>query len=166
MLAALHFTAQKLVTKMKLKCPFILFHISTVVLILAESSQPPFACDSSNPLTKSYPFCKPTLPINQRVQDLISRLTLDEKISQLGNTAPPISRLGIPQYQWWSEALHGIAYFPNLSSGMYFNGTIKSATSFPQVILTAASFDVHLWYRIGQASIYKDHFFFVSSSTY
>ncbi|KAA3465297.1 putative beta-D-xylosidase 7 [Gossypium australe] len=129
---------------MKLKYPFVLIHISTVVLILAESSRPPFACDSSHPLTKSYTFCKPTLPINQRVQDLISRLTLDEKISQLVNSAPPIPRLGIPEYEWWSEALHGVAYFPGLHTGMSLNGTIQSATSFPQVILTAASFDVSL----------------------
>jgi len=74
---------------------------------------------------------------------------LDEKISQLVSTAPPIARLGIPGYQWWSEALHGVA---NVGPGIHFNGIIKSATSFPQVILTAASFDTHLWYRIGQVS--------------
>ncbi|KAG8503898.1 hypothetical protein CXB51_001855 [Gossypium anomalum] len=156
-LPALYFTAQKIVTKMKLKYPFVLIHISTVVLILAESSRPPFACDSSHPLTKSYPFCKPTLPINQRVQDLISRLTLEEKISQLVNSAPPIPRLGIPEYEWWSEALHGVAYFPGLHTGMSLNGTIQSATSFPQVILTAASFDAvgreaRAVYNAGQAT--------------
>ncbi|GLU16210.1 hypothetical protein SLE2022_326550 [Rubroshorea leprosula] len=123
------------------------------LLLLAYAAQPPFACHPSDPLTKSYPFCKTTLPINQRVQDIISRLTLDEKISQLVNTAPPIPRLGIPRYQWWSEALHGIAYFPANSStySIHFNGKIRAATSFPQVILTAASFDAHLWYRIGKA---------------
>ena len=115
----------------------------------AHSAQPPFSCDSSNPSTRSYPFCKTDLPITQRVRDLVSRLTLDEKISQLVNTAPPISRLGIPAYEWWSEALHGVA---NVGPGIRFNGTIPAATSFPQVILTAASFDARLWYRIGQVS--------------
>ncbi|GLT93833.1 hypothetical protein SLE2022_116070 [Rubroshorea leprosula] len=121
------------------------------LLLLAETAQPPFACDSSNPKTKSYPFCKTTLPISQRVQDLISRLTLDEKISQLVNAAPAIPRLGIPAYVWWSEALHGVAFVANVTSGINFDGKIRSATSFPQVILTAASFDAHLWYRIAQA---------------
>lgn len=126
----------------------------TLLFILADSSQPPFSCDSSNPSTKSYPFCQTSLPISQRVQDLVSRLTLDEKISQLVDTAPAIPRFGIPAYEWWSEALHGVAFLPEVSQrqGIHFNGTIKSATSFPQVILTAASFDAYLWYSIGQVS--------------
>ncbi|KAJ6730378.1 SUGAR HYDROLASE-RELATED [Salix viminalis] len=90
------------------------------------------------------------LPISQRVEDLVSRLTLDEKISQLVDTAPAIPRLGIPAYEWWSEALHGVAVQTTVRQGIRFNGTIRFATSFPQVILTAASFDAHLWYRIGQ----------------
>ncbi|MBA0681815.1 hypothetical protein Goari_023590, partial [Gossypium aridum] len=125
-----------------------LIHLTSLLLILAESTQPPFSCDISDPRTKSYPFCKTTLPITQRVQDLVSRLTLDEKISQLVNSASSIPRLGIPAYQWWSEALHGVAYSLRVTQGIRFNGTIQSATSFPQVILTAASFDAHLWYRI------------------
>ncbi|KAI3806769.1 hypothetical protein L1987_22683 [Smallanthus sonchifolius] len=126
----------------------VLLCLTLTSLILTESTQPPFACDSSNPATKSFPFCKLTLPISARVKDLVSRLTLDEKISQLVNTAPAIPRLGIPAYEWWSEALHGVS---NSGYGIRFNGAIKSATSFPQVILTAASFDARLWYRIGQA---------------
>lgn len=120
-----------------------------ILLHTTESTQPPFSCDSSNPSTKFFPFCKTSLPIKKRVHDLVSRLTLDEKISQLVNTAPSIPRLGIPAYQWWSEALHGVA---NVGPGIHFNGPIHSATSFPQVILTAASFDARLWYRIGQVS--------------
>ncbi|KAA3484907.1 putative beta-D-xylosidase 7 [Gossypium australe] len=131
---------------MKLPTLFVLYliHLTSLLLILAESTQPPFSCDTSDPRTKSYPFCKTTLPITQRVQDLVSRLTLDEKISQLVNSAFPIPRLGIPAYQWWSEALHGVAYSLRVTQGIRFNGTIQSATSFPQVILTAASFDAHL----------------------
>ncbi|KAK8479106.1 hypothetical protein V6N13_054129 [Hibiscus sabdariffa] len=128
---------------LKLQTPLLLYliQLSSLFFILSESAQPPFACDSSDPATKTYPFCQPTLPISQRVQDLVSRLTLDEKISQLINSAPAIPRLGIPEYQWWSEALHGLAH----SRGIRFNGTVQTATSFPQIILTAASFDVHLW---------------------
>ncbi|KAJ8500955.1 hypothetical protein OPV22_011507 [Ensete ventricosum] len=112
------------------------------------SSTPPFACDPSNPSTPDYAFCKTTLPVDKRVSDLVSRLTLDEKIPQLGDIAPAIPRLGVPSYKWWSEALHGLSFW---GRGIHFNGTIRSATSFPQVILTAASFNPRLWYRIGQA---------------
>jgi beta-glucosidase-like glycosyl hydrolase len=127
---------------------FFTFTIFTVVIVLqVDSTQPPFSCDSSNPSTKTFPFCKTTLPISQRANDLVSRLTLEEKISQLVNSAQPIPRLGIPGYQWWSEALHGVAY---AGPGIRFNGTIKRATSFPQVILSAASFDANQWYRISQ----------------
>jgi hypothetical protein len=142
---------------MKLQNPTLvtLFHLTSfLIFIFAESAQPPFSCDYSNPSTKSYLFCQTSLPISQRVKDLVSRLTLDEKISQLVDTTPPIPRLGIPAYTWWSEALHGVAFLPDVSErqGIHFNGTIRSATSFPQVILTAASFDPRLWYRIGQVS--------------
>ncbi|XP_009592501.1 probable beta-D-xylosidase 7 [Nicotiana tomentosiformis] len=113
----------------------------------SESTQPPFSCDSSLPLTKSLKFCQSALPISVRAKDLVSRLTLDEKISQLVNSAPAIPRLGIPAYEWWSESLHGVGA---AGRGIFFNGSIVGATSFPQVILTAASFDENLWYRIGQ----------------
>ncbi|XP_026446958.1 probable beta-D-xylosidase 7 [Papaver somniferum] len=129
---------------------FILFiHIYLLFITFSCTAKPPFACDLSNPSTNSYAFCNTSLPISERVENLISRLTLDEKISQLVNTAPAIPRLGIPSYQWWSESLHGVS---SSGRGIKFNGeTISSATSFPQVILTASSFDTHLWYRIGQA---------------
>ncbi|KAI9097969.1 hypothetical protein K1719_025740 [Acacia pycnantha] len=111
-------------------------------------SPPPFGCDPSNPATKSYTFCNSKLSVSRRAQDLVSRLSLDEKLAQLVNDAPPIPRLGIPAYQWWNEALHGVS---NAGRGIRFNAAITSATSFPQVILSAATFDSHLWYRIGQA---------------
>ncbi|KAK3002475.1 hypothetical protein RJ639_022119, partial [Escallonia herrerae] len=121
--------------------------LAALLLIHTESARPPFSCDSSNPSTRAYPFCNKTLPIPHRVQDLVTRLTLDEKVSQLVNSAPAIPRLGVSAYQWWSEALHGVSRH---GKGVQFNGTIKSATMFPQVILTAGAFDSHLWYRIGQ----------------
>ncbi|WJX57605.1 putative beta-D-xylosidase 7, variant 2 [Trifolium repens] len=118
-------------------------------LVHAESpTQPPYSCDITNPHTKSYAFCNLNLPITQRAKDIVSRLTLDEKLSQLVNTAPAIPRLGIPSYQWWSEALHGVA---DAGKGIrLYGGSIKGATSFPQVILTSASFDSKLWYQISQ----------------
>jgi len=73
------------------------------------------------------PFLNPKLPTEQRVDDLISRMTLEEKASQLVNQARAIPRLQIPAYDWWSEALHGVMV----------NGT----TEFPEPVGLAATFD-------------------------
>lgn len=124
----------------------------TLFLSRTESTQSPFACDESDPQTGSRHFCNARLPVEDRARDLVSRLTVDEKVSQLVNTAAAVPRLGVPGYQWWSEALHGVAFIDGVPQGMRFNGAVRSATSFPQVILTASSFDAQLWYRIGQVS--------------
>lgn len=119
----------------------------------SHSPLPPFSCSpTTTPSATSLPFCNTDLPLDQRALDLVGRLTLDEKISQLVNKAAAIPRLGIPYYEWWSEALHGVAMAAGVENGFSFNGTIRKATSFPQVILTAASFDAHLWYRIAKVS--------------
>ncbi len=80
---------------------------------------------------KPLPYLDPSLPTQQRVDDLVSRMTLDEKVAQLINTAPAIPRLDVPAYDWWSEGLHGIA-----RSGY--------ATLFPQAIGMAATWDAPL----------------------
>src|SRR5580700_6794050 len=67
------------------------------------------------------------LPAEQRAADLVKRMTLEEKASQLVNQARAIPRLGVPAYDWWSEALHGVAT----------NGT----TEFPEPVALAATFD-------------------------
>ncbi|THU57502.1 hypothetical protein C4D60_Mb03t04210 [Musa balbisiana] len=131
----------------------LIFSSALLLLLLAQpllvfSATPPFACDPADPSTRNYGFCQTTLPTDKRAADLISRLTLEEKIQQLGHIAPAIPRLGLPNYKWWSEALHGVS---NWGRGIRFNGTIRAATSFPQVIVSAASFNPDLWYRIGQA---------------
>ncbi|KAL9172031.1 hypothetical protein ABFS82_03G018300 [Erythranthe guttata] len=133
--------------KFTIICSIILLEI-----LKAQSANklPPFSCDSAATSTKSYPFCNSDLPIPERAHDLISRLSLDEKISQLVNKASAVPRLGIPYYQWWSESLHGVAGSTTADSGVTFDETIKSATSFPQVILTASTFDENLWYRIAK----------------
>ncbi|HEX6046873.1 MAG TPA: glycoside hydrolase family 3 C-terminal domain-containing protein [Pyrinomonadaceae bacterium] len=81
-------------------------------------------------------YLNPKLPLEQRVDDLVSRMTLEEKVSQMMNAAPAIPRLGIPQYDWWNEALHGVAF-----SGV--------ATVFPQAIGLGATFDPPLINRVG-----------------
>src|SRR5207244_639751 len=55
------------------------------------------------------PWFNPALPTEQRVNALIAQMTLTEKASQMVNQARAIPRLGIPAYNWWSEALHGVA---------------------------------------------------------
>ncbi|XP_022138609.1 beta-D-xylosidase 1 [Momordica charantia] len=92
-------------------------------------------------------FCKRSLPAGERVRDLIGRLTLAEKIRLLVNNAIPVPRLGIRGYEWWSEALHGVS---NVGPGTKFGGAFPGATSFPQVITTAASFNQSLWEEIGR----------------
>ncbi|KAL3619724.1 putative beta-D-xylosidase 7 [Castilleja foliolosa] len=119
-----------------------------LLFLSLESLSPPFSCDTTNPSTNNLPFCNAHLPIDARVKDLVTRLTLDEKIQQLVNNAEAIPRLNISAYEWWSEALHGVSRH---GKGVTFSGTIKSATMFPQIILTAASFDSNLWYRVAQA---------------
>ncbi|KAG7608778.1 Fibronectin type III-like domain [Arabidopsis suecica] len=109
-------------------------------------SHPQFPCKP--PHFSSYPFCNVSLSIKQRAISLVSLLTLPEKIGQLSNTAASVPRLGIPPYEWWSESLHGLA---DNGPGVSFNGSISAATSFPQVIVSAASFNRTLWYEIGSA---------------
>lgn len=76
------------------------------------------------------------LPFERRVNDLVSRMTLEEKVAQMQDVAPAIARLGVPAYNWWNEALHGVA-----RSGL--------ATSFPQAIGLAATWDDSLIYGMG-----------------
>jgi len=65
-------------------------------------------CDQADSLIKGYPFCNHNLTSEQRANDLVSRMTSEEKISQMLVTSKAIPRLGIPRNNWWSEALHGI----------------------------------------------------------
>ena len=81
------------------------------------------------------PFRNPALPIEQRVNDLVGRMTLEEKVSQMIDRAAAIPRLDVPAYNWWNEGLHGIA-----RSGY--------ATVFPQAIGNAATWDASLVNRI------------------
>ncbi|EYU33329.1 hypothetical protein MIMGU_mgv1a001598mg [Erythranthe guttata] len=133
-----------------------LLTISLLLLLHRRSDSsppPPFSCDAANPQTRTFRFCETTLSIHQRVQDLVSRLTLDEKISQLVSSAPAVPRLGVPAYEWWSEALHGVSGY---GRGVSFNGRISGATSFPQVILSASTFDSRLCTALARYAIGKE----------
>ena len=80
----------------------------------------------------------PSQPIEVRARDLVSRLSLAEKVAQLRNGAPPIWRLGIPAYDYWSECLHGV-------------GRAGVATVFPQAIGMAATWDTPLIHEVADA---------------
>jgi beta-glucosidase len=85
-----------------------------------------------------FPFQNYALTVDERVDDLVSRLTLKEKALQLFHGAPSVERLGIPAYNWWNECLHGVA-------------RAGKATVFPQAIGLAATFDKDLMFKIGTA---------------
>lgn len=87
--------------------------------------------------TYEYPFRNPDLPLDERVQDIISRLTLEEKVQLMKHAAPAVPRLGIPAYNWWNEALHGVAR------------TKEKVTVFPQAIGMAATFDTEALQLMG-----------------
>jgi beta-glucosidase len=92
-------------------------------------------CLASRIAGQSPPYLNPDLPAEARASDVISRFTLSEKVGQMQNEAPAIPRLSIPAYDWWSEALHGVA-----RAGI--------ATAFPQAIGLSASFDFDLMTRV------------------
>lgn len=89
---------------------------------------------------KSFPMWDPALPMEQRVNDVVSRLTLEEKVKQMLNAAPAIPRLGIPAYDWWNETLHGVARTP------------FKVTSYPQAIGMAATWDSTSLYKMADYS--------------
>ena len=80
----------------------------------------------------------PKQPVDIRVKDLVSKLTLEEKVSLLGYQSKAVPRLGIPAYNWWNEALHGVA-------------RAGEATIFPQAIGMAATFNDRLLKQVATA---------------
>lgn len=88
---------------------------------------------------QNYPYQNPSLTIDERVEDLLGRLTLEEKTKLMMNGSPAIPRLGIPAFNWWSEALHGL-------------GRNGLSTVFPSCIGMACSFDNDLIYRVFEAT--------------
>jgi beta-glucosidase len=107
-------------------CPRILSLFIIVLFVAAVSSVAQGGAPSGAP-----PYLNPSLPISDRVDDLVGRMTLEEKASQLVNQARAIPRLQVPAYDWWSEALHGVA-------------NAGTATVFPEPIGLAATFDAPL----------------------
>ena len=89
---------------------------------------------------KSFPMWNYQLSFEQRVNDLVSRLSLEEKVAQMLNAAPAVEKLGIPAYDWWNETLHGVARTP------------YKVTSYPQAIGMAATWDTASLHRMADFS--------------
>ncbi|HEY1790117.1 MAG TPA: glycoside hydrolase family 3 C-terminal domain-containing protein [Verrucomicrobiae bacterium] len=110
---------------------------SLVSMNAADLANPLAAAANKAPAVTGAAIWKdPTAPLDDRIHDLLSRMSLTEKVEQIRNTAPGIPRLGVPAYDYWSEALHGVG----------FAGT---ATVFPQAIGAAATWDTPLMHREG-----------------
>ena len=90
------------------------------------------------PTDAQAPYQNPALPAKDRAADLVSRMTLEEKVSQMGYDAPAIERLSVPRHNWWNECLHGV-------------GRAGGATVFPQAIGLAAAWNPDLMGRIATA---------------
>ncbi|MEN8229141.1 MAG: glycoside hydrolase family 3 C-terminal domain-containing protein [Bacteroidota bacterium] len=112
------------------RIPFFLF---ALILVSCGSNT-----EEADQFSDDHPWYNPEIGFEERVQLLIDEMTVEEKISQLSYDAAAIERLGIPDYNWWSEALHGVAR----------NGR---ATVFPQPIGLGATFDRELIHRIYSA---------------
>jgi beta-glucosidase-like glycosyl hydrolase len=112
-------------------------HSGKCVLAALTASILLIACAATAQHVATLPYMNPSLSPEQRAADLVHRMTLEEKASQLVNQARAIPRLGVPAYDWWSEALHGVAV----------NGT----TEFPEPIGLAATFDVPRIHEMGVA---------------
>src|SRR5688572_17906741 len=97
-----------------------------------------FALTSATAFGQARPSAAPYLDVSlspqRRAADLVSRLTLEEKVLQMQSTAPAVERLGVPAYNWWNEALHGVMQ--------------GRATVFPQAIGLAATWDSELMVRV------------------
>jgi beta-glucosidase len=124
----IHNLAPNLVISMKrtLRRLILLTFLSSLLL-----SGLPARAQTRPPKDATPDYLNPRLLTERRVNDLVSRMTLEEKVSQMMNKAAAVERLGVPAYDWWNEALHGVAY-------------AGTATVFPQAIGLGATWDEEL----------------------
>ena len=115
--------------------PLVLPALAAAVLAVAALSPRAAATPETGP--SAAPYLDPALDFEARARDLVSRMTVEEKVSQLTNQAAAIPRLGVPEYEWWNECLHGVA-----RAGV--------ATVFPQAIGLAATFDAPLIHEMAE----------------
>ncbi len=111
--------------------------IAAALLLLLSASFARAADDAKSAATTP-PYLDASRSFDERAADLVSRMTLEEKVAQMQNVAVAIPRLGVPAYDWWNEALHGVA-------------RAGAATVFPQAIGLAATFDTALMKEVATA---------------
>lgn len=116
--------------------PVVALAVPLLILVMDACSSR--ETETEKPDDNVPPYLDMRLPVDERVEDLVGRLTLEEKISQMVNQSPAIERLGIPEYNWWSEGLHGVA-----RAGL--------ATVFPQAIGLGATWDKEMMHRVSTA---------------
>jgi beta-glucosidase len=121
-----------------IKKSLLLAALLPFLLVSNSCHQQEKSIQQGDPSRDTTAYLNPNLPTDQRVNDLISRMTLDEKIGQMMNAAPAIPRLHIAAYNWWNESLHGVA-----RAGL--------ATVYPQAIGLAAAWDEDMQFRMATA---------------
>src|SRR5689334_8476448 len=116
------------------RCALLLIAGLAPISIAQSAAKKPAAAPAKHP---DQIWFDATQPIDKRVDALVGAMTIEEKAEQMNNHAPAIERLGVPEYDYWSEGLHGIA-----RQGY--------ATLFPQAIGMAATWDTNLQRQIGE----------------
>jgi beta-glucosidase-like glycosyl hydrolase len=115
-------------------------HISSIGLPgLCLDYASTWQCDEQDSLIAGHAMCNSQLSSTTRAQDLASRMSPEEKMNQLMNNAPPLARLGLQNYNYWSEALHGVVSWDD------------TVTMFPQIIGLGAGFNASMYLAMGQA---------------
>ncbi|KAK0466722.1 glycoside hydrolase superfamily [Desarmillaria tabescens] len=119
---------------------------TAAALLLVTTARAAFP-DCTNGVLKNNNVCNTSASPLDRATALISLFTIAEKLNNTGNSSPGVPRIGLPPYQWWSEALHGVANSPGVQFAS--SGDYSYATSFPQPITMGAAFDDQLIRDVG-----------------
>src|SRR3954452_13519466 len=122
--------------------------VATLLLGAGLAATPPPSATAA-PACADYPFRDPSLPMADRIDDLLGRLTVEEKISLLHQYEQPIPRLCIGLFKAGTEALHGVAWSNDYANG----GSVVTATAtvFPQAVGLASTWDPDLMHQVGSA---------------
>lgn len=130
----------------------IVIAIVLAVVLTRSSTKEEIKIICDRPKNSDLPFCDSSLPIDSRVRDLVSRLTLQEKIGLLVHQSAGASEnVELDYYNWWNEALHGVAWNYEYV-GTFFRPPTEYSTVFPQIISLSTSFDRDLFFRMANAT--------------
>ena len=127
----------------------ILLRLAAVLALVFSSAAAAPARACSSPQTQRLPFCNSSLALSARIDALVKLLTVKEKIGLVSTNQQPITRLGIPGYDWGTECLHGVVVQP--SDQPVPKVGARGATVFPQPLGLAATFDTALMQAVGNA---------------